>query len=372
MFVAIPMIHFTKAQRIRNKRLRNETMQAFCLPSIVFPQMDIEVAVPSDAGEFHMARAHLQNRACRSDGIEACVAINREPVNSARLGLHRVTSGVMRLGVFSVGAALILLLSQSSRASADHLIYLPLAGQTWMAQQIKNTQEQVWCADARSSSYPQFLAQVRAVNDQYTARVGIKHRQVDFNDPACQIKHTMPDNHGCSGCAAWIFYANKPVVIEYKYQLGFVSWESTIGHELGHGILGQLHERYIDSGGTIQCGGPEVGLSVMDCGPPYVRYPTTGLDVPRGCAIILTNWCGQAPSVTWPQWTGTRWLFEDGWSFAPNSGCGEWFLPDGRLAWGPCAEWGGRWNALVQVWTMPSSTYHPASNTWWAGGLSLP
>ena len=294
---------------------------------------------------------------------------NRTGAERFRIVAHRVPSGVMRLGVCTVGAALILL--HSAPVAADHNTYLPLAGQTWMAQQIKATQEQVWCADARATAYPSFITQIRTVNDQYTARAGIKHRQVDFNDPSCQIRHTMPDQHGCSGCAAWIFYANKPVVIEYKYQLAYVSWESTIGHELGHGILGQLHERYIDSGGSIQCGGPERGLVVMDCGPPYVRYPTT-LDVSRGCAIIVTAWCRQAPAQTFPFWNGSRWVFEDGWSFVPNSGCGEWYMPDGRLAWGACASWGGRWNDLVQIWTMPTSTYHPASNTWWSGGLALP
>lgn len=207
-------------------------------------------------------------------------------------------------------------------AEANHNVYLPLVPNTWLMQRVIQNQEQVWCADSRASAYPNFIDQLRDVNDQYTARVGIKHRQVtgDFrsDDPqvltkvqaaGCQVFHTMPDGLQCDGWAAQIFYANSPVIVQYCYKLGYTDWRSAHGHELGHGLLG-LHEQYRDSGGSIGCTGRSD--TVMDCGFPHVRYPQP-LDVDRGCAIILTAWCGKAPAVdsewccdtTYPGWAPT-------------------------------------------------------------------
>ena len=252
------------------------------------------------------------------------------------------------------------------QAEADHQVYLPLVPNTPLMQEIIRTQEYLWCADARASAYPQFLTQLRDVNDRYFERTGIRHREVAFSDPACQVKHTMPDNHGCSSCAAWIFYANWPVVIEYKWQLGYVDWRSTHGHELGHGLLG-LHEQYRDSGGNIGCTGRQD--TVMDCGGnPQVRYPQP-LDVQRGCAIITTSWCDQVPPPCDPCWDGTRWRFSDGRSFAPNSGCGEWYSAKNTLEWGACDDsWGGRFFAPGNVWhgRTCNCAYSPTTNEWFS------
>ena len=264
--------------------------------------------------------------------------------------------------------ALTALWGHSDTISAHHNVYLPLVPNTPLMQTVINTQEYAWCADARASTYPGFLSQLRDVNAQYTQRTGIKDVEVPFGDSRCKVRHVMPDGITCNGWAGRIYYANLVVDVEYCWPLGYVDWRTVHGHELGHGVLG-LHEQYVDSG-SIQCTGRQD--TVMDCGSG-VRYPTTALDVPRGCAIILTSWCGQAPAQTFHFWNGSRWIFEDGWQFAPNSGCGEWFMPDGRLAWGACdPTWGGRFNALVGIWTQPASTYDPASNTWWSGGLALP
>lgn len=262
----------------------------------------------------------------------------------------------------------IVLILTAPPARSDHQVYLPYVPNTPLMQQVIKAQEYTWCADARSSAYPQFLSQLRDVNEQYAERTGIQSRQVAYTDPGCQVKHAMPDVHGCSGCAAWIYYASWPVLIEYKYQLGYSDWRSTQGHELGHGLLG-LHEMYRDSGGTISCTGRT--WTVMDCGSG-VRYPQE-IDVQRGCAIILTAWCGQQPApppcglgepdVHGNRWDScvNRWLNAAGWSYEPGSGV--WYTPFGVAEWGECnLAHRDCWLIPAQRWVFEGSLlYDPAS-----------
>ena len=216
-------------------------------------------------------------------------------------------------------------------ARADHNVLLPLVPNTPLIQRIIQTQEVLWCVDSRASNWPNFVSQLRDVNDQYFERVGIRHRQVDFTDPSCQVKHTMPDNHGCSGCAAWVYYANSHVLIEYRYQVAYVDWRTTQGHELGHALLG-LHEQYRDSGNNIACTGKQ--WTVMDCSSG-VRYPQQW-DVDNGCAAIGTTWCGQAPAPPPPS---------------------EWAACD--------PSWGGWWNSAIERWVAQgSSFFDPVTGAW--------
>lgn len=201
--------------------------------------------------------------------------------------------------------------------SANHFIYLPYAPNTWLMQKVITAQEYTYCLDSRAETWPNFAAQLRDVNDQYAERVGIRYRQVAFNDASCQVQHVMLPDFPCgSGAAACIYYMNSPVVVHYQENLGYSDWRSAQGHELGHGLLG-LHEQYQDSGGSIQClYRPE---TVMSCGEPFTRYPQQ-LDVDRGCAIIATPWCGNPPTPPLEEW---------------------------QL---PCEPYGGCWNNFDQVW----------------------
>jgi hypothetical protein len=186
-----------------------------------------------------------------------------------------------------------LLYSVASKVSeGDHFEILPLVPNTPLMQGIIKTQTVIWCVDARASNYPNFVAQVKDVKDQYKDRVGIKHRQVGFSDSTCIEKHTMPDNFTCgAGAAACIYYWQRPVIIEYNYRLGFINWKSAIGHELGHGELG-LHEQYIDRG-SIQCDRTRTD-TVMSCGTG-IEYPSAR-DILIGCSLISTSWCGKSVS----------------------------------------------------------------------------
>lgn len=257
-------------------------------------------------------------------------------------------------------------------ASADHNIYLPYVPNTPLMQQVITQQEYTWCADTRASAYPGFVDQLRDVEDQYTALVGIRNRQVAFSDSSCQVRHTMPDVVDCSGCAAYIHYASWPVTIVYKWDLGYFDWRSAQGHELGHGLLG-LHEQYKDSGGTIGC--TFRADTVMSCGPPYVRYPQP-LDVTRGCGIIQTSWCGVvAPPAdcsgptdvfgnVWDSCLG-RWRspFTD-WLYDPATGV--WELPDGTPEWSGCNGDSLRWNFYIGAWAPVGSGFFVPIRGFWS------
>jgi hypothetical protein len=245
-------------------------------------------------------------------------------------------------------------------ARADHLVYLP-GLPTPLINSIKQTQTVKWCANQAAHNYPNFIAQVEDVQNEYTKRVGIRFERVSYGTlsaTGCQVQHNMQE-FSCSGCAAHIFYANWPVVIEYKPSLGYTDWRSAIGHELGHGLLG-LHEQYKDSGGIIQC--VSRSDTVMSCGAPFVRYPQP-LDVTRGCPVIATSWCGQAAPIEYPIYDAARNCMDYGyWCYDFDDGI--WYDPQNVSEWQPAVN-GQLYNRREQVyyWTLPVSYRHNGT-TW--------
>jgi hypothetical protein len=172
----------------------------------------------------------------------------------------------------------------ADKASAEHNVYLPNMP-TPLVRGIQQGNEVLWCANQNALAYPNFIAQLQDVQDEYTRRVGITFRQVAYGTPAttgCMIQHDLVNPHACTGCSAWIYYASWPAKVEYKLAMGFTDWRTTQGHELGHGLLG-LHEQYADRTQPFSCL-PDRTWTVMSCGTG-VRYPMA-LDVTRGCALI--------------------------------------------------------------------------------------
>jgi hypothetical protein len=248
-----------------------------------------------------------------------------------------------------------LLLLKFLPAEADHNIYLPYAGNTWIMKLVEKDHQYTYCLDARADSYPSFRAQLENVVKVYQEETGIRGIRVAFSDPSCQVKHLMLPPFPCSaGAAACIYYANQPVEIHYQENLGYSDWRSGQGHELGHGLLG-LHERYRDSGGSIGCVGPEAGFTVMDCGPPYIKYPTE-LDINRA-SFLFTSWfakqepepCTPLTTVTQPTWDSCaqQWKFPNLTAYEPATG--NWYH-HGLKDWGRCATWGGRYNFRAEGW----------------------
>jgi hypothetical protein len=258
-------------------------------------------------------------------------------------------------------------------ARADHLTYLPLVPNTPLMQSIIQTQTVKWCVNSTGQTYPNFVTQLDDVHAAYARDVGIRFERVAWGSMAstgCQVQHNLTE-FSCNGCAAHIFYANWPVVVEYKVSLGYTDWRSAFGHELGHGLLG-LHEQYKDSGGTIGCTfRPD---TVMSCGSPFVKYPQPR-DVNLGCAIIRTTWCGAQvpePPITYPFWDGDEWVFESGWKYNPSVPSpyygtpGNWVHTNGtqEFAFVMVVEGGEQW------FNYRESAYHMKGSTFWrhAGG----
>ena len=127
-----------------------------------------------------------------------------------------------------------------SLVSANHLVLLPIVPNTPLIQQEIAKDEVTWCVNSTGTSYPGFVDQLTDVHNQYEVRVGVRNRQVEWGTPTttgCMIQHNLIYNHQCgAGCAAWVYYANWPVVIEYKVELGYTDWRSAQGHELGHAL----------------------------------------------------------------------------------------------------------------------------------------
>ena len=206
---------------------------------------------------------------------------------------------------------------------SHHNEFLPLAGETWLARQIEANQSYTYCLDSRAESYPGFSVQVSQEAAEYEARTGIRGIKVAFTtSTACQVQHVMLPAFPCSaGASACIYYASAPVVIHYKEELGYVSWLTTTGHELGHGLL-NLHEQYIDLG-SIRCDSSRTD-TVMSCGTG-VQFPTVR-DVDLGCSLY-GSWCGpEAPDPRGP------------------------VIVDG-IAWGACGGHNGlmRWTSDIKA-----------------------
>ena len=253
-------------------------------------------------------------------------------------------------------------LTCSEKVLASHFVYLPLIPDTPIMQSEIQTQEVKFCLNSTAQNYPQFASQVDDVNANITQSVGTRFAKVAFGTPTttgCQLQHNML-SFECGGCAAHVFYANWPVIIEYKVEMGFSDWRSAIGHEISHALLG-LHEQYNDSGGSIGC--TYRADTVMSCGPPYVRYPQP-LDVQRGCAVIKTSWCGvqQPPPAEcatsgWDE-CSQRWRFPDGLSWSPAPApYGVWYKDDVSIFDGCDLSWGGRHSKAAQGWQRQGSFF---------------
>lgn len=218
---------------------------------------------------------------------------------------------------------------------------LPLVPNTPLMQQIKANQSYTYCLNSTASSYPAFRSQLEDVVARYEERTGIRAQEVPYG-AGCQVQHNMIQGLQCGGCAGQIYYANAfPVPIQYAAQLAYVDWRTTMGHELGHGVLG-LHEQYDDR--AFACKGQQ--FTVMDCASG-VRYPQP-FDVTNGCGALATAWCGRAPEPPDPLCMDGICVFKSGWVYRVNGD--SWTDQYGRIAFEARDSNGFRYSPVNQTY----------------------
>lgn len=268
---------------------------------------------------------------------------------------------------------------------------LPLMERSAARAELRNTKSLAYCFNLRAATYPSFRSQVREVMNNHEAELGIRWIEIpgsyetatQAKTAGCEVMHFMPETHGCGSCAGWVHYLNWPVLIEYKWQLGYQSWHTTISHEVVH-VYG-LHEHYDDArflshrnsygywahGLNRSPGTSSDHATVMDFGTGQWRM--TVYDVKYACQSIDPNSaifvaCGaqQEPcrGGTFPTWDWCigRWFFADGVSVDP--GLWIWFNPFGEAEWMNCNQF-HCWNLIIQRWVpRGQSLYDPAKAYW--------
>lgn len=288
--------------------------------------------------------------------------------------------------------------AQAGRVDADHgrarcggsgQIACIVTTSPFVDQVLKKQGDYTYCLNPRASAYAGFRSQVKSVTEAHAKSLKVTAREVPYPsnpaDKSCAVRHDMPDTHGCSGCAAWIYVTSYPVVIEYKWQLGFVLWDATVGHELGHGeclmdesyirATGQSH---ILTTGTWIHGYPTVmdtGTYLLSAYAPKGIWDLTPGDLDRceetlgrdldepvepPCGAGETVNVGGGVTATWDSCLGV-WVFSNGYTFSPSNQW--WGYRD--VGFAPCDASGLRQIPALGA-TMPGlhSTFPWSLNYW--------
>ena len=293
---------------------------------------------------------------------------------------------------FMIGLALLaggVSLETSSPAEADHGVVrcggtgeraCILTFSPFVERIIKQQGEITWCLNPRAAAYPRFREQVAQVTGEQARQLQVTHREVPYpasqSDTSCTVRHDMPANHGCGQCGAWIYLSAYPMLIEYRWQTGYTNWQSTIGHEQGHGfcLLDEHYDKvgfrsYINAFGRWLHGAP----TVMDSGTwalsqfaPLGVWAFTDYDLDRCQETIGRNLrvqCGGAGDLYWDPCLpdGGEWVFSAAacpvlegqpctWSPLPAP-YGRWFGPNRELLWDDCdPRWNGRHSPYKTGW----------------------
>lgn len=247
-------------------------------------------------------------------------------------------------------------------------VCLPLMDRSAAVAALRDDLRITYCFDTRARNYPNFVSQARQVADDFEANFGFEMQEITgtyqtstaARNVGCQIWNSMPDVHGCSACGAWVHYLNWPVVVEYRWQAGYVFWNSTIVHEWLH-IMG-LHEAYDDANfrshrGTYgywahgmerSPGTASDAPTVMDFGTGVSRL--TAWDVAHGCQSIDRQgriFPGCIVVDCSPVSVGGGWSFTTPECEPPD---GNWYFND-LWVFGACDDsWDGRYIALADEW----------------------
>lgn len=258
-----------------------------------------------------------------------------------------------------------------------------LASSSFVSNVIKPQGEIRWCIDARGQNYPGFRAQVSNVMARWATDLRLSgSREVGYGDSSCNVKHSMRDDHPCGGCGAWIYVSSNPLLIEYNAKQGYVRWDSTIGHETGHGfcLLDEHYDKvnfrsWILTYGFWQHGAP----TVMDSGTPFLAaYSPLGIwyltdyDLAR-CEETIGRSLQEPPCGPFPPVDHGNGLtsvydsctdivtFNNGYTYSPSNGW--WGYRD--VGFSPCDAAGLRQLPVLSA-TMPGlHSVFPWSLNYW-------
>jgi hypothetical protein len=260
-----------------------------------------------------------------------------------------------------VGIGLAIFAQAGRKAEADHgvvkcgnvgLQACILTSSPFVNNVIKTQGEVRYCIDNRGINYPGFRSQVASVMTRFAADLKVSGaREVSYSDPSCNVKNSMRDDHPCSGCGAWIYTSAYPLLIEYNAKQAYTRWDSTIGHEAGHGfcLIDEHYDKvnfrsWILNYGYWQHGAP----TVMDGGTPFLAaYSPLGIwyltdyDLDRCEETIGRDLDAPPPPVIYPYFDGATWIMCD--PALPDVQCYwayyvpgvQWFDKFWRPEWGP-------------------------------------
>jgi hypothetical protein len=208
-------------------------------------------------------------------------------------------SSVIAYIIFIILVVVTLLVLNPNKTQAHHGVTTCGAGSAGMLACLSKTSpfveryvkpgaEVTFCFDARSTAYSGFVSQMTGVMQRWGSELKHAVRQVPMPasraDLSCVVRWEMPEVHPCSGCGAHIYTQNLPILIESNWRAGFARFDSTGGHEYGHGacLLDEHYDKagfrsYILTFGSWIHGAP----TVMDAGTPYLpEYAPLGIWYP--------------------------------------------------------------------------------------------
>lgn len=247
---------------------------------------------------------------------------------------------------------------------------------------VKPGQELTWCVNPRAANYPDFRNQLEQVFNGMAEQLRLAGaRQVAYPlnpaDMSCVVRNDMPEKHGCSGCAAWVYTDNLPILIEYNWETGITFWFSTDGHELGHALclLDEHYDKVNFRSWILYYGYWQHGLpTVMDVGTPnlteyrpYGIFLFTDYDLAR-CSETLGRDLLAPPPCGEPCYDAATnsFRFASGWVwFKPTE---VWLDQYGRVAFEARNAAGWRYSPITGGWH--KSAEHYARGEW--GEITIP
>ena len=254
------------------------------------------------------------------------------------------------------------------QAAANHLVWLP-GLHTPVLNRVLERGFVTYRLDTQAAAYPGFAGQAADVVLAATGKHGVPAYSVSS---APDVWLTMPsDAHFVNVCtpqaAACVLYWADPIIVLFRRSLLHTDWRSALAHEgINGGHVFGLHERYIDSGGQIQCD-PAATYTTMSCVTGVWRL--TDWDRDR----IFNALVPDAPSQVWltvaDGWAVVHWndLREDGGTaglYNDSRNLSARYVAFARSVGDGAPVWVGE---IMGPFTSRFADYERGFDAWWQG-----